>query len=189
MITIDEKHPDVIAYRAGLKDFNDAAATLAKKKEALNNATQRYMAQKTVPRSKIDREADEILSGMGHSADWISAAKLEELSREIEVWETIIQRQRDTLSSLRARYSAAVCQQKDVQERYIAIQRDGVRACADVAAYNKAESQFFDELNAVGAVPCYWPMRVSVIGLPADPNSLASFHRREVERYCPEALA
>src|SRR5688572_25303912 len=99
MIKINETHPDVIAYRAGLKDFNDAGATLAKKKEALNNATQRYMAQKAAPRSKRDLEVDQVLSGMGHSVDRISADKLEELSHEVEVWERVVQRQRDTVSS------------------------------------------------------------------------------------------
>jgi hypothetical protein len=189
MIKINETHPDVVAYRASLKDLANARAILAKKKEALNDATQKYMAQKAAPRSRLDFEADQVLSGMGHSVDWISPEKLESISREVEVMERVVQRQQDTAHNLRSRYSAAVCQQKDQQDRYIAIERRIASACAELAAANEAEVRFFDELHAIGVSPHFRPMRVGVIGLPSDPNSVATFHRKEVKQYCPEALA
>jgi hypothetical protein len=147
------------------------------------------MGQKAAPRSKIDLEADHVLSGMGHTTDWISPEKLEALTHEVDIWERIVKRHRDTVNNLRARYSAAICQQKDVQERYLAIQRRGVRACAELAAYNAEEAEFFNDINAVDADPYFRPMRVGVIGLLSDPNSVATFHRREVKQYCPAALA
>jgi hypothetical protein len=188
MITINEKHPNVIAHRAGLKDLNHVAAILAKKKEAQNNATQRYMAQKSTPRSKHDLEVDQVLSGMGHSVDWISAEKLEELSHEVEIWETVVQRQRDTVNNLRTRYSAAICQAKEQQDRYVEIQRRIANHVKGLAQANQDEVDFFDEHHAVGAIPYYRPMRVSAVGLASDPNSLATFHHREVKQFCSEEL-
>ena len=189
MITTPEKHPDVIAYRASLRDLSNDGATLAKKKGVLNDATQKFMAQKAAPRPQRDLEADKILSASGHSVDWITPERLEELAREVEVWERVVQRRRDTVNNLRTRYSAAICQQPDVQERYIKIQRDTAEACAKLAAANQSEVDFFDELHAIDVVPCFRPMRVTAVGLASDPNSIAAFHRREVKQYCPEALA
>jgi hypothetical protein len=137
------------------------------------------MAQKTAPRSKIDREADEILAGMGHTTDWISPEKLEELSRDVEGWETIVQRQRDTVNNLRTRYSAAICQQKEPQDRYVEIQRRMANYVKGLAQANQDEVYFFDEHHAVGAIPYYRPMRVNAVGLASDPNSVAAFHHRE----------
>jgi hypothetical protein len=189
MIKINETHQDLVAYRASLRDSSDAGATLAKKKDVLNEATQKHMAQKAAPRSRVDLAADHVLSGLDHTADWISAEKLEELSREVEVWERIVQRQQDTVGKLRTRYSTAVCQQKDQQDRYVAVERRIASACAELAEANAAEVRFFDELHGADVTPCFRPMRVSAVGLPSDPNSRASFHRREVKQYCPAALA
>ena len=65
--------------------------------------------------------------------------------------------------------------------------KDALLALA-LAEANAAEVKFFDELHAAGVTPRFRPMRVSVIGLPSDPNSVATFHRKEVETYCPEAV-
>jgi hypothetical protein len=188
MIPIPHKHPDVIARHAAVKDLSNDGATLAEKKRVLNDATQQFMGQKAAQRSKVDLEADKVLSATGHRADWITPEKLEELTREVEIWERVVQRRRDTVNN-RAKYSAAICEQKDVQERYIAIQKRIATACAELAEANAAEVEFFDQLTAVGVSPCFRPMRVAAVGLPTDPNSVASFHRKEVETYCPEAQA
>ena len=189
MIKIDETHPHVVAYRAGVKDLSNARATLAKRKNALNDATQKYMAQKGTPRSKLDLEADKVLSASGYSVDWISPEKLQELTSEVEVMERVVQRQQNTVSELRTRYSAAICQQPDVQQRSIAIQKRIASACAELAAANQGEVDFFDELHAVDVSPCFRPMRVSAVGLASDPNSIATFHRKEIKTYCPQAVA
>jgi hypothetical protein len=147
------------------------------------------MAQNSKPRSKLDREVDQVLSAAGHSVDWISAENLEAIGREVEVWERVVQRQQDTVNNLRSRYSAVVCSSKVQRDKYIAIQRRIASACQELAQANEEEVTFFDELHSAGVTPYFRPMRVSAIGLSTDPNSVASFHRKEVETYCPEAAA
>ncbi|MCE3242020.1 MAG: hypothetical protein K0Q83_2527, partial [Deltaproteobacteria bacterium] len=100
-----------------------------------------------------------------------------------------IERQLNTVSNLRTEYSVFVCESKAQQDRYIAIERRIARACAELAEANAAEVKFFDELHAAGVTPRFRPMRVSAVGLASDPNSIATFHHREVKQYCPEALA
>ena len=192
MITIDEKHPCVIACHEAETKLNELRMQLRPLLSERDSKLQRFLAQKSAEhsneRSKLDSEADQLLFG-STSTDQISAQDIENLDHKIAVLERAIERQLNIVSNLRTEYSVFVCESKAQQDRYIAIERRIARACAELAEANAAEVKFFDELHAAGVTPRFRPMRVSVIGLPSDPNSVATFHHREVETYCPEALA
>jgi hypothetical protein len=185
MITINEKHQCVVALHEAEVKLTELRVQLRKEQGARDRKLQMYLSQKSTERSsersKLDSEADQLLSGSA-IANQVSAQELEDVNHKIAVTERAIERQLATVSNLRTDYSIFVCQSKAQQDRYIAIERRIARACAELAEANAAEVAFFDEHHAVGVTPRYRPMRVSVIGLPSDPNSVAAFHRKEVER-------
>jgi hypothetical protein len=190
MITIDEKHSCVVASREGETKLNELRLQLRKEQGELAGKLQKYLAQKSShdERSSLDNEVDQLLAGSA-SADQVSAQDIEDLNHRIAVLERAIERQLDTVRNLRTRYSVFVCESKAQRDKYIEIEKRISRACAELAEANAAEVRFFDELNAAGVTPRFRPMRVSVVGLLTNPNSIASFHRKEVETYCPEAQA
>ena len=192
MITIDEKHPCVVARQEGETKLNELRMQLRPVLSERDSKLQRYLAQRSAERSnercKLDNEADQLLSGSA-SADQVSAQDIEDLNHKIAVLERAIERQLGTVSNLRTEYSVFVCESKAQRDRYIEIQRRIASRVEALAQANQEEVDFFDELNAAGVTPHFRPMRVSAVGLASDPNSIATFHHREVKRYCPEALA
>ena len=191
MITIDKKHPCVIALHEAENKLDELRVQLRKEQTARDSKLQKYLSQKSAERSsersKLDSEADQLLSGASADPAQISAQEIEDLAHRIAVLERAIERQMNTVSNLRTEYSVFVCESKAQQDRYVMIERRIARACAELAEANAAEVAFFDEHHAVGVTPRYRPMRVGVVGLPSDPNSVAAFHRKEVETYCPQA--
>ena len=192
MITIDEKHPCVVAKSEGETKLNELRMQLRKEQHERDRKLPIHLAQNSAERSnersKLDGEADQLLSG-GASTAQVSAQDIEDLNHRIAVLERAIEKQLDTVSKLRTEYSVFLCESKAQQERYIAIEKRIARACAELAEANAAEVAFFDELHAAGITPRFRPMRVSAVGLASDPQSVATFHYREVKQYCPEALA
>jgi chromosome segregation ATPase len=192
MITIDEKHPYVVARREGETKLNELRMQLRKEQGERDSKLETYLAQKSAERSnersKLNSEADQLLSGSA-STDQVSAQDIEDLNHRIAVLERAIEKQLDTVSNLRTKYSAFICESKAQRDRYVEIEKRIARAVCELAEANAAEVAFFDELTAAGVSPYFRPMRVGVIGLPSDPNSLATFHRKEVKQFCPEALA
>jgi len=72
---------------------------------------------------------------------------------------------------------------------YVAIEKRIVAAVGELAAANEAEVLFFRELEDAGCRAIQFrPMRIGAVGLASDDQSVASFHRKEVATYCPEAL-
>jgi hypothetical protein len=191
MIKIDETHPCFIARHEGETKLTELRMLLRKEQVELDSKLPRFLAQKAADRSneraKLDTEVDQLLSGSA-STDQVSAQEIEDLNHRIVVLERAIEKQLDTVSNLRMKWSVIVCESKAQRDRYVEIERRIARAVRELAEANAAEVAFFDELTAAGVTPRFRPMRVGVIGLPSDPNSIAMFHHREVKQYCPEAL-
>ena len=191
MIKTDEKHPCFIARHEGETKLNELRMQLRPVLSERDSKLQRFLTQKSAERSneraKLDSEADQLLSGSA-SADQVSAQDIEDLNHKIAVLERAIEKQLDTVNNLRMKWSVIVCESKAQRDRYVEIERRIARAVRELAEANAAEVAFFDELTAEGVTPRFRPMRVGVIGLPSDPNSVATFHRKEVKQFCPEAL-
>jgi predicted RNase H-like nuclease (RuvC/YqgF family) len=192
MITINEKHPCAVARQEGETKLNELRMQLRPLLSERDSKLQRFLAQKSAERSnersKLDSEADQLLTGSA-STDQVSAQDIEDLNHKIAVLERAIEKQLNTVSKLRTEYSVFVCESKAQRDRYIEIQRRIASRVEALAQANQEEVDFFDELHAAGVTPRFRPMRVSAVGLASDPNSIATFHYREVKQYCPEALA
>ena len=192
MITTDEMHPCFIACHKAETKLNELRMLLRKDQGERDWKLQIHLAQKSAEpsteRAKLDSEANQLLSGRA-GTDQVSAQDIEDLNHRIAVLERAIEKQLNTGSKLRTEYSVFVCESKAQQDRYIAIERRIARAVRELAEANQEKVAFFDEHHAAGVTPRYRPMRVGAVGLASDPNSVASFHHREVKQYCPEALA
>lgn len=186
MIPIDEKNADVAAFRQAEHKLADLRSELSKRQRELNDATDKYLAQQHANKSKLDVEAEGLLA-IGETEQATPDESIRELAHDVSIYERAVQIQCDVVDKLRTSFSTTVC--ATVQARYIAIEKRIAHAVQELAKANEAEVQFFDELREAGASPGFRPMRVDAIGTLTDSQSRASFHRREVETYCPEAAA
>lgn len=192
MITTDENHPCVITRHEAETKLNELQTLLRKDHGERDRKLPIFLAQKSAEpsteRAKLDSEANQLISGSA-GIDQVSAQDIEDLNHRIAVLERAIEKQLNTMSKLRTEYSVFVCESKAQRDRYIETERRIARAVRELAEANAAEVAFFDELLAAGVTPRFRPMRVGAVGLANNPNSGAAFHRKEVEQFCPEALA
>jgi hypothetical protein len=188
MITINEQEPCVIALRHAESKLRELATSRAAKEEKLSIATQSYMrVAQSRSRAKLDAEADELLRGQLISDKTaVQPADLERLDHEIAVLDVAMDRQKEIVDMARGKFSQAVCHAN--RARYVEIEKRIARAVQELALANQAEVDFIDELRDAGATPIFRPMRVNQIGIASDPQSLAAFHRKEVEQFLPEAV-
>ena len=126
MITTNEKHPCVVARQEGETKLNELRMQLRPLLSERDSKLQRFLAQKSAEhsneRSKLDSEADQLLSGSART-DQVSAQDIEDLNHRIAVLERAIERQLNTVSNLRTQYSVFVCESKAQRDRYIEIER------------------------------------------------------------------
>jgi len=184
-IKVDEKNVHVVALRAGEGKLRDLIAKRQAKVEELSEATIRYHDPR---RLQIEIEAEALLKG--ESIKVGAAAKdLEILQREIQVLDAAVSQQSQLVdNALRGKYSTVVC--ADNRSRYVEIEKRIARAVQELAAANESEVIFFRELQDVGCDSiAFRPMRINSVGLLSDNQSRAAFHAREVQEYCPEAMA
>src|ERR1044072_4591141 len=88
---------------------------------------------------------------------------------------------------VRSRFSVYLCEINHA--RYVQIERRIAKAVQELAQANEEEARFFEELRDAGASSIsFRSMRISQVGIASDHQSVAAFHRREVEAHCPEAL-
>jgi hypothetical protein len=183
-IKIDETNVVAVALREGERKLNDFIARRQRKDDELSEETERRLASQ---RSALKLEAEALLTGEPVKTG-ATGADLEKLRREIEILNEAIAQQTRLVDGLRSKYSVVVCNGN--RGSYIAIERRILRAVRELAAANEAEVLFFRELQDAGCTSIQFrPMRVSAVGLLSDDQSLAMFHRREVETYLPEAIS
>jgi len=188
-IKVDEKNVHVVALRAGEGKLRDLIAKRQAKVEELSEATIRYNDnRRSQQRSVIELEAEALLKGEPIKAG-AAAEDLDKLQREIEVLNAAVSQQSHLVEdALRGKYSTVV--HADNRNRYVEIEKRIARAVQELAAANEAEVLFFRELQDAGCNSiAFRPMRVGVIGLKSDDQSVAAFHARELREYCPEACA
>ncbi len=180
---VDEKDPTVKALRAAEQRLNEVVAALPSKQKALDETTQRFMAIRKS--SSLELEADALLAN-AQSEPAIKPEDLERLQHEIDVLNVAIKRQRSVVEGLGGQVSVKRCEIN--HDRYVDIEKRIARAVQELAAANEEELDFFEELRAAGCSNItFRPMRIAAIGVASDPQSRASFHRREVEEFLPEA--
>lgn len=184
MIKIDEKHPDVIAYRSGEKKQGELQQAYTKKKRELGEATTRYLeSQRT-----LDDEAGELLEGGQFAFQPVTKTEIERLQREVEVFKAAITKQTQIVERLKNGFSKAVCQANRAQ--YLAIEKKIAKAVQELAEGNEEEERFFEELRAADVKPVgFRSTRIAAIGTFKDTQSGASFHRKEIKEFVPEAVA
>ena len=188
MEKINERDPVLLALKAGEQKLDDVLQRLAVKQKELATATEKYLSRpKSLGRSKLESEADELLNG-GQSKPSVNADDIEALQHDIEVAELAVEQQRQIVDGLRGQFSVKVCAAN--RDQYVEIEKRISRAVVELAAANEAEVLFINELRDAGcSTIIFRPMRVDQVGLISDPNSRASHHRRELEEFCPEAVA
>ena len=186
-IKVDEKNVYTIALREGERKLNDLIALRRKKEDELSEATERYLERRrSQQRSVIELEAEALLSGEPIKAG-ADTADFEKLQRAIDVLSEAIAQQTQLVDGLRSKNSVVVCNLN--RSTYVAIEKRIAAAVRELAAANEAEALFFRELQDAGCTAIQFrPMRVGAVGLASDDQSVASFHRKEVATYCPEAL-
>jgi len=186
-IKVDEKNVHVVALREGERKLNDLIALRQKKEDELSEATVRYLERRRLSqRSPLEFEAEALLSGEPMKAG-ANTADFEKLQREIDVLSEAIVQHSQVLDGLRNKYSVAIG--KANYSTYVAIEKRIAAAIGELAAANEAEVLFFRELEDAGCRAIQFrPMRIGAVGLASDDQSVASFHRKEVATYCPEAL-
>jgi len=188
MKEINERDPVVLALRAGEQKLDDVIQRLAGKQKELATATEKYLSRpKSLGRSKLESEADELLNG-SQSKPGVNAADIESLQHDIDVAELAVEQQRQIVNGLRGQFSIKICTAN--RDEYVQIERRISRAVVELALANESEVLFINQLRDAGcSTIIFRPMRVDQVGLISDPNSRASHHRREVEEFCPEAAS
>jgi len=188
-ITIPEKHPDVIAFRAEQARRQEFMNSLGAKQTELAGAQQRYAERmQSLRRSRLESEADELLSGA--SSVRLSPEDLKDIERlehEIEVIELALQKQKSTLDLCQGRFNTAVSEANT--STYVRIEKRYYRAIQEAAEAGEEEFRFFEALQQAGVTPMFRPMRLNQIGIVSDTQSAAAFHAREVREFCPQAAA
>jgi hypothetical protein len=191
-IIVNEKDPDVVAYRETVRKFQEIEIRRVAKEAELDAAVQKFLAARQEPKqSELEQEAEMLLSGIPSR---IEAGKAEQLTKqvetlrhEVEVLIVATEKQREACDRARGKFSLAVCKANSL--RYIAIEQRLAGAVQELGAANEAEEIFFDELVAAGVSSIsFRPMRIQQVGTLRNEQSLATIHRREVKTYCPEAF-
>ena len=187
MITIDEKHPDAIAYRAAQKKMAALRATLVDKENELSEATERYLARKSNRVSAVERDASALLDLVPAASDDIGPDVIEKLNYSIEVLNSAIERQGRIVNERAGQFSLLICNAN--RQRYLEIERRITDATTELARANEEEAKFFSELLNEGCrAITFRPMRIHSVGFLTDPYSGATLHLREVTEFLPEIL-
>jgi hypothetical protein len=184
---LSDDAPELVALRAAERKYDALAADREREKAELDKATQRYLSnKKPSQQSKIEAEADELITGIAKSADQ-SLKDLSEIDHKIAVLDVAVEKQREEVSRARSKYSVALCRAN--RRRYIEIERRIAQAVQALAEANEIEMRFLEGLCDAGCstIP-FRPMRMAAVGVSSDPQSRAALHRREVEEFCPDAL-
>ena len=189
MIKVDEKDLEVRTLRAEESKLQTLLSDRAAEETKLARTTQIYLSRKSNERARLEAEADELLRGTAMKANPDDHLKdIEVIEHRISVLDIAIDKQRMELDKVRGRFSLKVCEAN--RARYIEIEKRIAKAVQELASANESEVLFFRELQDAGcnSIP-FRPMRVGVIGLQSDDQSVAAFHARELREYCPEACA
>jgi len=184
----DESHPTSVNLRDAIgktAELNAMKVGLERKRDALLEERRKLIGGTRAER--FGREADALLDGRKLEDN---SSMIEKLNHEIEVVDLAIEKQQQAVSELRGKFSRYVCDHPANKATYLAIEKRIAAALAELAAANQAEQQFFDKLYEVGcsSVSFRRMALLKEIGVPSDPNSRASLHKREMEQFVPEAV-
>jgi len=144
---------------------------------------QKAVASET--QDKIEAEAEAMIRGALFETE--SAKEIQELRHKLDVLDRACQMQASVLDVARGQLSVALA--KINRDNYVEVQKRISRAVDELARANEAEVNFFRGLEDAGCSSNpYRPMRLTYVGTISDRQSVAAFHKKEVETYCPEAL-
>jgi hypothetical protein len=183
----DAKDPRAIAYHHDQDRLTKLQNELSRKEAELENANLRNYEMQLVQRAdRLDAEASALIGEVDAGPKTVFA-NVEQLEHDIGVLTTAIEKQKAIADVSRGAYSVALCELN--RKKYLEIETRMLKAVNELAQANEAEVKFFQELISAGAHSIVFrPMRNQSFGVASDPQSVASFHRREVEQFLPEIL-
>lgn len=188
MITIP-KHESTTRLREAEGKLAELHRERSAVQAEIDRLTNRYMStKKPTGQSRINDEAAALLSGASVSDEVDDLQKrIADCTHRAAVLDAAVKQQREAVNHASTQFSAALCAaNRDV---YLAIERRLAAAVKALAEANEEEAAFFAELYAAGASSIsFRPMRVTAVGTLRDTQSGASFHRKEMEAYLPEAM-
>ena len=186
MIQINERDPHVVELRTAENKLNDLTRENHAIQERLEALQRKYGELRALrQQDRLDIEAESLLSGTPIAE--VSSAEIEDTQHQLEIMDRAIDKQRELVDRARSQFTRVMCEAN--RSRYLEIAKRISRAVTELAEANEAEYKFFEELRDAGATSItFRPVRVNAVGLATDTQSVAAFHRRELEEFVPEAL-
>lgn len=189
MIKINQNDPNVIEKRSAeekLKELNHERRQVEKQLETLRAKYQELASLRKEDRLEI--EANSLLAGT--PIEEVSTVEISEqikaAQHKFDILTAAVEKQRSIVARAHGNFSRNVCAAN--RETYIKIAKRIACAVAELAEANELERRFFEELKEAGVSISFRPVRVNAVGSMSDSQSGATFHRREIEKFVPEAL-